>query len=97
LGEPVVMYEPKGVVLVIGAWNYPAILTFQPAAEAIAAGNTVVIKPSEVSPHTSALVKQLFDATFEKASFSHLRRQVFQHKPNFVTNFIQFFSIKKFN
>ena len=66
LGEPVVMYEPKGVVLVIGAWNYPAILTFQPAAEAIAAGNTVVIKPSEVSPHTSALVKQLCDATFEK-------------------------------
>jgi acyl-CoA reductase-like NAD-dependent aldehyde dehydrogenase len=38
LGEPEIHYEPKGVVLVIGAWNYPAMLVFQPAAEAIAAG-----------------------------------------------------------
>ncbi|KAL3115786.1 hypothetical protein niasHT_007791 [Heterodera trifolii] len=66
LGKPLVIFEPKGVVLVITAWNYPAALAFQPAIEAIAAGNTVVIKPSEVSPNTSKLLKEMFDATFDK-------------------------------
>lgn len=66
LGEPLVVYEPKGVVLVITAWNYPATLAFQPAAEAIAAGNTVLIKPSEVSPNTSKLLQEMFDANFDK-------------------------------
>lgn len=66
LGDPEIHYEPKGVVLVIGAWNYPAALTFQPTAEALAAGNTVLIKPSEVSSNTSSLVKELFDAHFDK-------------------------------
>ncbi|KAF7633361.1 Aldehyde dehydrogenase [Meloidogyne graminicola] len=66
LGEPEIQYEPKGVVLVIGAWNYPAMLIIQPAAEAIAAGNTVIIKPSEVSANTSHLMKELFDKNFPK-------------------------------
>uniref|UniRef100_A0A914HYT5 Aldehyde dehydrogenase n=1 Tax=Globodera rostochiensis TaxID=31243 RepID=A0A914HYT5_GLORO len=66
LGQPLLYFEPKGVVLVITAWNYPAMLAFQPATEAIAAGNTVVIKPSEVSPNTSKLLKEMFDANFDK-------------------------------
>ncbi|CAK5039355.1 unnamed protein product [Meloidogyne enterolobii] len=66
LGEPEIHYEPKGVVLVIGAWNYPVMLVIQPAAEAITAGNTVVIKPSEVSANSSHLMKELFDKTFPK-------------------------------
>ena len=48
--------EPLGVVLVIGAWNYPLQLTMAGAASAIAAGNCVVIKPSELAPATSALL-----------------------------------------
>ncbi|KAL7080678.1 hypothetical protein ACQ4LE_000669 [Meloidogyne hapla] len=59
-------YEPKGVVLVIGAWNYPSMLVIQSAALAIAAGNTVVIKPSEVTADTSHLIKVLFEETFPK-------------------------------
>ena len=51
--------EPLGVVLVIAPWNYPVQLLLVPAAGAIAAGNTVVMKPSEVSTATSALLGRL--------------------------------------
>ncbi len=52
--------EPCGVVLVIGAWNYPLQLALAPAIGAIAAGNCVVIKPSERAPATSALLVEAF-------------------------------------
>lgn len=52
--------EPKGTVLVIGAWNYPITLTVGPVVGAIAAGNTVVLKPSEVSAHTAKLLADLW-------------------------------------
>ena len=48
--------QPLGVVGVIGPWNYPLQLTLGPAATALAAGNHVMIKPSELTPHTSALL-----------------------------------------
>ncbi len=51
--------EPLGVVLVIGAWNYPLALSIGPAIGAIAAGNCVVIKPSEVSANTSSILANL--------------------------------------
>ncbi|HWI30547.1 MAG TPA: aldehyde dehydrogenase family protein [Microbacterium sp.] len=51
--------EPLGTVLVIAPWNYPVHLLFLPAIAAIAAGNAVVLKPSEVVPATSALVARL--------------------------------------
>jgi aldehyde dehydrogenase (NAD+) len=51
--------EPLGVVLVIGAWNYPLALSVGPAIGAIAAGNCVVIKPSEIAENTSAIIATL--------------------------------------
>uniref|UniRef100_A0A8C4X8C6 Aldehyde dehydrogenase n=1 Tax=Erpetoichthys calabaricus TaxID=27687 RepID=A0A8C4X8C6_ERPCA len=51
--------EPLGVVLIIGAWNYPVALILQPLIGAIAAGNAAVIKPSEVSAHTATLLELL--------------------------------------
>ena len=51
--------EPLGVVLVIAPWNYPVQLLLAPVAAAIAAGNTVVMKPSEISASTSALLGRL--------------------------------------
>ena len=57
--------EPLGVVLIIGAWNYPFNLTICPLIGAIAAGNCAVIKPSEIAPHTSAVVAELIDKTFD--------------------------------
>ena len=57
--------EPLGVCLVIGAWNYPYQLTLSPVVAAIAAGNTVVIKPSEIAPHTSSLMAKLINENFD--------------------------------
>ncbi|HET7740592.1 MAG TPA: aldehyde dehydrogenase family protein, partial [Mycobacterium sp.] len=58
-GRAWIEYEPFGTVLVIGAWNFPFALTLGPAIGAIAAGNAVVLKPSEVSPASSALMAEL--------------------------------------
>jgi len=48
-----VVYEPLGVALIFGSWNYPYFVTLKPLVQAIAAGNCAVIKPSEFSPATS--------------------------------------------
>jgi aldehyde dehydrogenase (NAD+) len=58
-GRGWVEYEPYGTVLIIGAWNYPFYLTLGPAVGAIAAGNTVLLKPSEIAPASSALMAEL--------------------------------------
>ena len=58
-GRGWVEYEPYGTVLVIGAWNYPFYLTLGPAVGAIAAGNTMVLKPSEIAPASAALMAEL--------------------------------------
>ncbi|XP_075575532.1 aldehyde dehydrogenase family 3 member A2-like isoform X2 [Pelecanus crispus] len=57
--EAYICPEPLGVVLVIGAWNYPFVLIMQPLIGAIAAGNAVVVKPSEISGNTAQLVADL--------------------------------------
>ena len=59
-----VHYEPKGVVLIIGPWNYPFQLVIAPLVAAIAAGNCVVCKPSELTEHTSKLLVELIGAVF---------------------------------
>ncbi len=59
-----VMYEPKGVTLIISPWNYPFQLAIDPLLYAIAAGCTVIIKPSELTPNTSAFIKKLIEETF---------------------------------
>ncbi|MFZ0141986.1 MAG: aldehyde dehydrogenase family protein [Aeromicrobium sp.] len=58
-GRGWLQYEPLGVVLVISPWNYPIQLTIAPVVGAIAAGNCVVVKPSEVAPATSSLLADL--------------------------------------
>jgi aldehyde dehydrogenase (NAD+) len=58
-GRGWVEYEPYGTVLIIGAWNFPFYLTLGPLVGAIAAGNTVVLKPSEIAPASSRLMAEL--------------------------------------
>lgn len=53
-----IVHDPYGVVLVIGAWNYPLQLTLMPVVGAIAAGNCVLMKPSEVAPATSKFLAE---------------------------------------
>ena len=59
-------YEPKGVCLIISPWNFPINLTFAPLVSAIAAGNTIIIKPSEMTPHISKVMKELITSVFEE-------------------------------
>lgn len=57
--------EPFGVSLIIGAWNYPIQLTLVPLVGAIAAGNCAIVKPSELSPMTSAVIASIIAEAFE--------------------------------
>ncbi len=61
-----VLREPLGVVLAIGPWNYPFQLLFTPLLGAIAAGNCVVLKPSEFAPATAAVMQKIIESTFPK-------------------------------
>jgi aldehyde dehydrogenase (NAD+) len=58
--------EPLGTILVISAWNYPILIALTPVISAIAAGNTVVLKPSEIPQNTSKMLSQLINANFNK-------------------------------
>ncbi|MBT2560233.1 aldehyde dehydrogenase [Pedobacter sp. ISL-68] len=62
--------EPLGVCLVIGAWNYPISLSLGPVLAAIAAGNTVILKPSEITTHTSAVIAKMIRANFDPSFFT---------------------------
>ncbi|UHQ56272.1 aldehyde dehydrogenase family protein [Microbulbifer sp. YPW16] len=69
-GRSYVQPEPLGVVLIIGAWNYPLQLLLSPLVPAIAAGNCAVIKPSEMAPATSALVAGLLSRYLDSDAFA---------------------------
>ncbi|KAA6169821.1 aldehyde dehydrogenase [Pseudomonas taeanensis MS-3] len=57
-------FEPKGVCLIIAPWNYPFNLSFGPLVSALAAGNSVIIKPSELTPHTASLIGSIIREAF---------------------------------
>ncbi|MBN8837035.1 MAG: aldehyde dehydrogenase [Sphingobacteriia bacterium] len=61
-----IMKEPLGVVLIIGPWNYPLQLLFTPLIGAIAAGNCIVLKPSEFAPATARIMQQIIEEVFPK-------------------------------
>ncbi|XP_075993208.1 aldehyde dehydrogenase family 3 member A2-like [Genypterus blacodes] len=66
LDEIYIQPEPLGVVLIIGAWNYPWAVTLQPLVGAIAAGNAAIIKPSEVSGHSARVMEELLPLYLDK-------------------------------
>ncbi|MDZ4682653.1 MAG: aldehyde dehydrogenase family protein [Saprospiraceae bacterium] len=59
-----IRYEPKGAVLIIAPWNFPLQLALEPLISAVAAGNAVIVKPSEFTPHTSAIMKKMLLEVF---------------------------------
>lgn len=59
-----VLHEPKGNILIISPWNYPFVLAIRPLVSAIAAGNVAVLKPSELTPHTSGLISRMITDLF---------------------------------
>jgi len=58
--------EPYGTTLIISPWNYPYQLALAPLIGAIAAGNTVILKPSELTPNTSTIIKEIITAVFDE-------------------------------
>ncbi|NNU17442.1 aldehyde dehydrogenase family protein [Parvularcula sp. ZS-1/3] len=62
--------EPLGVALIIGAWNYPLQEVFGPLAGAIAAGNCAVLKPSELAPHASELLREIAAQVLDSDAFA---------------------------
>lgn len=60
-----IQYEPKGTTLIIAPWNYPFNLAIGPLVSALAAGCTAIIKPSELTPHTSALIRRMIEEIYE--------------------------------
>jgi aldehyde dehydrogenase (NAD+) len=62
-----VIPEPLGVTLIIGAWNYPYQLTLEPVIGALSAGNTCIVKPSELPARTSAALAKLINENFDPA------------------------------
>ncbi|XVF58860.1 hypothetical protein PTKIN_Ptkin07bG0100000 [Pterospermum kingtungense] len=63
-----IVSEPLGVVLVISTWNFPFLLSLDPVIGAIAAGNAVVLKPSEIAPATSSLLARLLGEYMDKSA-----------------------------
>ncbi len=69
-------YEPKGVCLIISPWNFPINLTFGPLVSAIAAGNTVIIKPSEMTPNASKVMADIIKELFEDDEIALIEGEV---------------------
>jgi aldehyde dehydrogenase (NAD+) len=59
-----VKVQPKGMCLIISPWNFPVNLSLGPLVSAVAAGNRVILKPSEFTPHSSAVIKEIVEAVF---------------------------------
>ena len=65
-----IIYEPKGVCLILAPWNFPFNLSFDPLVSAIAAGNCVILKPSEFSPNSNAVMRQIVMECFPPGEIS---------------------------
>jgi coniferyl-aldehyde dehydrogenase len=65
-----VRHEPKGVVGILGTWNVPLFTTLAPLASVLAAGNRAMLKPSEMTPNTSALLAKAVSASFDRDELS---------------------------
>lgn len=61
-----IQWQPKGTVLILSPWNFPVNLTLGPLVSAVAAGNTVALKPSEHTPHTLTVLKSILSEVFPK-------------------------------
>jgi aldehyde dehydrogenase (NAD+) len=82
-----IMKEPLGVVLIIAPWNYPFQLLINPLIGAIAAGNCVVLKPSEFAPSTEAVMKKIIEDVFPKEYILYVQGDGVSVIPSMMNNF----------
>ncbi len=83
-----IRYEPKGVVLIIAPWNYPFNLVFDPLIGAIAAGNCIIIKPSEEAPATASITESIIRNVFKPEYISVVQGAGSEIVPRLLTNHI---------
>lgn len=69
-GKSIIHYQPKGIIGIMTPWNVPVNMIFSPLADALAAGNRVMIKPSEFTPNTNAVMQGLFKKYFEETEIA---------------------------
>ncbi len=82
-----VLKEPLGVVLIIGPWNYPFQLLINPLIGAMAAGNCVVLKPSEFAPATDAVMKRIIEEVFPQEYILYVQGDGATVIPGMMNNF----------
>ncbi|HYE54329.1 MAG TPA: aldehyde dehydrogenase family protein, partial [Chitinophagaceae bacterium] len=82
-----IMKEPLGVVLIISPWNYPLQLLFTPLVGAIAAGNCVVLKPSEFAPATAGVMRKIIQDTFPPEYVQYVMGDGSEVIPAMMNNF----------
>jgi aldehyde dehydrogenase (NAD+) len=82
-----IIKEPLGVVLIIGPWNYPFQLLINPLIGAIAAGNCVVLKPSEFAPATDAVIKKIIEEVFPAEYILYVQGDGATVIPEMMNNF----------
>lgn len=82
-----ILKEPLGVVLIIGPWNYPFQLLINPLIGAIAAGNCIVLKPSEFAPATDAVMKKIIEDVFPKEYILYVQGEGAAVVPALMNNF----------
>ncbi len=83
-----VIKEPLGTVLIIGPWNYPLQLLFTPLVGAMAAGNCVVLKPSEFAPATSAIMKKIIEEIFSPEYILYVEGDGVEIVPQMMKGFV---------
>lgn len=71
-----VQHEPRGRCLIVAPWNYPVNLCFMPLASCIAAGNTAILKPSEMTPHTAAVMAEMIRDIFTEDEIALVEGEV---------------------
>jgi aldehyde dehydrogenase (NAD+) len=82
-----IIYEPLGVVCIMGSWNFPLYTVLAPFIDVIAAGNCAVLKPSEISPNTLKKLKALIARTMDTNCYICLEGQVEVAKALSLTKF----------
>ncbi len=83
-----ILKEPLGTVLIIGPWNYPLQLLFTPLAGAMAAGNCVVLKPSEFAPATAAVMKKIIEENFPPEYILYMEGDGAEVVPQMMKDFV---------
>jgi aldehyde dehydrogenase (NAD+) len=68
-GKSSIMTEPLGVTGILGSWNYPYVTCFGPLIAAITAGNCAVVKPSELAPQSSLMIKRFIVRNLDSACY----------------------------